>query len=442
MALTDAILAELRQYAPTIATDAPSLERFSQDYYWYSPWLREQLADKRAEAVITVTTEAEISAVLRLAYREQIPVTARGLGTGNYGQAVPLEGGIVLDLREMNQILSWPNGGVLAEPGVRLAVLEQQARDRDLELRMFPSTIAMASLGGFIAGGSCGIGSINHGVLRDRGNVRSLRVITATEVPQVVDLRGVDIDQALHAYGTNGIITAIDLPLTRRTDWQPLTAAFESLEQAHRCAWAIGRSEGIHKRMITLLEQPLVSYQKPVLEHLAPHAHALLLFVDPTDLSETITLLEEYQGHVVSKLATNLSEATWNHTTLWVLKADRDYTYLQCGFSPDPEQSWHQMRALKARFGDDWLVHSEWVRFMGVVQCWSLPVLRYRDRDYLEAMFAACAELGVGISNPHTYILEEGGHDAGNPVQLAFKQFADPRGILNPGKMKQFSRLS
>ncbi len=181
-----------------------------------------------------------------------------------------------------------------------------------------------------------------------------------------------------------------------------------------------------------------MGYQKPVIEHLAPQAHALLLLVDPTDLSEATTLIEEYQGQVISTTAPNLSEATWNHTTLWVLKADRDYTYLQCGFSPDPEQSWQQMTALKARFGDDWLIHNEWVRFMGAVQCWSLPVLRYRDHDYLEAMFAACGELGVGISNPHTYILEEGGHDAGNPVQLAFKQFADPRGILNPGKMKRF----
>ncbi len=427
-----------------ILTDEGSCERFSKDYFWYSPWLQEQLADKRADAVVQCRTEQETIDVLRLSYAHRVPIVPRGLGTGNYGQAIPLEGGIILDLRHMNRIVEFVNGGVRVEPGAKLIDIEMAAREQNLELRMYPSTIAMSTIGGFIAGGSCGIGSINHGVLRDRGNVRSLRVVTANEEPQVLELQGKDIDKVLHAYGTNGIITAIDLPLTQRIDWRQLAIGFDSLKEAHDFCWALGRSEGIHKRAIALLEQPLVSFQKPIAALANPDQHAVLTLVDPTDLEEVKLLVAEMGGTISIDVplyepgAPIVSDATWNHTTLWAKKINDDYTYLQCAFAPDPRDSWQQLSHMKEKFGDEWLMHVEMVRFMGAVNYWALPVLHYRDREGLQAAIDECKNIGIGISNPHTYILEEGGHDAGNPVQLAFKHESDPLGILNPGKMKLF----
>ena len=446
MALSPEFLEALQATVATdaILTDEGSCERFSKDYYWYSPWLQEQLQEKRADAVVRCASEAEVIDVLRLAYAYRVPVVPRGLGTGNYGQAIPLHGGLILDLRPMSAILEFTNGGVRVEAGTKLLDIEMAARDRGLELRMYPSTIAMSTVGGFIAGGSCGIGSINHGVLRDRGNVRCLRVVTANEEPQVLELQGKDIDKVLHAYGTNGIITQIDLPLTHCTNWQQLAIGFERLKEAHDFCWALGRSEGIHKRSIALLEQPLVGYQKPISDLVDVGVHAVLTLIDPTDLGEVKMLAAEMQGSISGEVplyaqgAPTLSEATWNHTTLWAKKIDPNYTYLQCAFAPSPQESWQQLSHLKEKFGDDWLMHVEMVRFMGAVNYWALPVLQYRDRDGLQATIDECKTIGVGISNPHTYILEEGGHDAGNPVQLAFKHEADPLGILNPGKMKLF----
>ncbi|MEO0853301.1 MAG: FAD-binding oxidoreductase [Cyanobacteria bacterium J06648_11] len=432
--------------AEAILTDASSLERLSKDYYWYSPWLKEQLDDKRADVVVQCSQETQVVEAIRLAYQHGVPVVPRGLGSGNYGQAVPLYGGMVLDLKPMNRILEFSNGGVLAEAGAKLNDIEKQARDRQLELRMYPSTIAMSTLGGFIAGGSCGVGSINHGVLRDRGNVRMLRVVTANKEPKILEMRGPDIDKVLHAYGTNGIITAIDLPLTRRTDWQQLAIAFPDLRAAHDFAWAIAISEGIHKRMLAILEQPLMVYQKAISDMVDPAKHYVLTHIDPTDLDEVNLLVAEFGGTVTGESPLHvrgssiLSDATWNHTTLWAKKHDDRFTYLQCAFAGDREKSWEQLAHLKTKFGDDWLMHVEMVRFMGAVNYWALPVITYRDRAQLQAIMDECYAIGVGISNPHTYILEEGGHDAGNPVQLAFKYEADPTGILNPGKMKLFEQ--
>ncbi|WP_017326421.1 FAD-binding oxidoreductase [Synechococcus sp. PCC 7336] len=446
MAIPPAFLKDLRSVvsAEAILTDAGVCERLSKDYFWYSPWLIEELSDKQADAVVQCSSEAEAIDVLRLAHRHRVPVVARGLGTGNYGQAIPLQGGIVLDLKPMDRILGFENGGVRVEAGVKLLDIEQAGRECGLELRMYPSTIAMSTIGGFIAGGSCGIGSINHGVLRDRGNVRSLRVVTANEEPQVLELKGKEIDKVLHAYGTNSIITEIDLPLTHRTDWIQMAVAFESLQAAHNFCWALGRSEGIHKREIALLEQPLIAYQKVLANVADPDKHTVLLLVDPTDANETRLLVQDFDGGVTAEIplyepgAPTLSDATWNHTTLWAKKYNENFTYLQCAFAADPQKSWEQSSQLKEKFGEDWSIHVEMVRFMGAVNYWSLPVLRYRDREQLQGMMDECFAIGVGISNPHTFILEEGGHDAGNPVQLAFKYEADPLGILNPGKMKLF----
>ena len=77
----------------------------------------------------------------------------RGTGTGNYGQAMPLSGGVVLSLAEMNEIKSIKPGRVVCGPGVVLAELDHATRAHSgQELRMHPSTYHTATVGGFIAG--------------------------------------------------------------------------------------------------------------------------------------------------------------------------------------------------------------------------------------------------------------------------------------------------
>jgi len=74
---------------------------------------------------------------------------------------------------------------------------------------MFSSTWATATIGGFIAGGSGGVGSCTWGSLRDLGNIIRLRVVTMEEEPRILEFRGEELARVSHAYGTNGIITEI-----------------------------------------------------------------------------------------------------------------------------------------------------------------------------------------------------------------------------------------
>ena len=79
-------------------TDSARVARLSQDFAWFSPVLKRQLSDKTAEIAVRPRTEAEIAAVVGACARAAIPITVRGSGTGNYGQAIPLHGGVILDM--------------------------------------------------------------------------------------------------------------------------------------------------------------------------------------------------------------------------------------------------------------------------------------------------------------------------------------------------------
>ena len=81
-----------------VLKDALRVKQKSRDYFWYSPVLKRLYDDVLADAIVMPRTEADIIAVMRECYRHDVPLTVRGTGTGNYGQAMPIRGGIVLDV--------------------------------------------------------------------------------------------------------------------------------------------------------------------------------------------------------------------------------------------------------------------------------------------------------------------------------------------------------
>jgi len=142
-----------------VITNAAIVARLSRDFYWYSPVLKELLEGKVADVVVQPVSVAEICGVLRYCYAHDVAVTVRGAGTGNYGQAIPLAGGVVLDLALLDKVLEITKDGVaVCEPGARLGVIEGEARKSGWELRCYPSTVAKASVGGFLGGGAGGGG--------------------------------------------------------------------------------------------------------------------------------------------------------------------------------------------------------------------------------------------------------------------------------------------
>jgi FAD/FMN-containing dehydrogenase len=98
----DAFMAAIAGIEAT--TELTDLKRRSRDFFWYSPILNEELKDKLADIVVAPKDEAEVIRVAAACARYRIPLTVRGGATGNCGQCVPLEGGVVLDMAAMNRI--------------------------------------------------------------------------------------------------------------------------------------------------------------------------------------------------------------------------------------------------------------------------------------------------------------------------------------------------
>jgi FAD/FMN-containing dehydrogenase len=446
---------------PALA-DPARIKNKSRDYYWYSPILRAQLDAVRADLVVLPRDENETIAVLAACCRHDIPVTPRGAGTGNYGQAMPLAGGVVLDLSALDRILFIRRGVLRAQTGARLIDLDEQAqRDSGQEQRMHPSTLRHATLGGFICGGSGGVGSVTWGGLRDRGNVLGVRVLTMEAAPRALELRGDDVQKAIHAYGTTGIVTEVEIALTGAEEWIEAIVAFDSFEGAAQFAFALACQDALLKKLVTVLAAPIAGeFIRPVAEHAGSGRHVVLAMIAGQAFEPFEALVHGPDGVLVYRgapaavhrgdaagaterpqpplpvrtgLPLPIYEYAWNHTTLHALKVSRDITYLQTLHpAPDPVAT---AIAMHRRFGGEVLQHLEFVRFDGNVACFGLPLVRFTTAARLTEIESIFEDGGCPTFSPHAVTLEEGGMKRVDPVQLAFKREVDKGGLLNPGKM-------
>jgi FAD/FMN-containing dehydrogenase len=441
-------IATLKQRLEGIRTeDNPALvKQKSRDFYWYSPTLKRQLDAVTADIVVSPTSEPEVIRTLSAAFELGIPVTPRGTGTGNYGQAMPLSGGIVLDLSGFNAVRHIAPGRVVAEPGAVMAAIDRQTRPHSAqEIRLHPSTYNTASIGGFIAGGSGGVGSIRWGGLRDAGNIIRLKVVTMEKTPRLLELAGDDLHKVSHAYGTNGIITEVEMPLAPAYDWVDLIVGFDTLAGAAAYANAIGESDGLLLKQLAVVAAPIphdtfLRHQK----YLPRDKHVALMTVAPHALDALLAVTRRFRGADIlfrqDKLAAEdlkglppVFELSWNHTTLRALRVDPAITYLQTLY-PFPNQL-DLVERIHARLGDEVTAHLEFVRFDGKITCFGLPLVRFTTEERLDEIVSIHEDMGAPVFNPHRYTLEEGGMKQTDSVQLAFKREADPQGLLNPGKM-------
>ncbi|RTL95703.1 FAD-binding oxidoreductase [Ancylobacter aquaticus] len=425
--------------------DNPALLRQkSRDFYWYSPTLKRQLDRVVGDLLAAPASADEVLRILAACFALGIPVTPRGAGTGNYGQAMPLAGGLVLDLSRLDKVLDIAPGRVRAQAGALMADIDAACAPSGQELRLHPSTYRTASIGGFIAGGSGGVGSISWGGLRDLGNILSLRIATMEASPRILTLSGEAVQKIAHAYGTNGIILDVEMPLAAAYDWTEAMIGFTDFAEAAAYAQALGEQDAILKKLVSVIAAPVP--QTALLRHrrfLPEGMHVVLVMLAPMGRAAFESFTARRGGTMLfrSDLLAEadrqglppLYELAWNHTTLRALRVDPAITYLQTLYPhPDPLA---RVARIHSRLGDEVPAHLEFVRFDGRITCFGLPLVHYTSEERLDAIIALHEEHGIPVFNPHRYTLEEGGMKQTDPAQLAFKREADPKGLLNPGKM-------
>ncbi len=440
-----ALAAELAAADPglrLVGADQPGhLDRLSRDFFDYSPVLVPQLQGQRAQLVALATTVEQVRLVAGACSRHAIPLTVRGAGTGNYGQCVPLCGGLVLDLSGLNRLRSLdPATGVLeVEAGMLMGELERQLAAAGRALRLVPSTVRSATIGGFIAGGSGGIGSLRWGFLRDPGNLLGLEVVTVEPEPRLLRLDAAASEPLNHAYGTNGILTALRLPSCAAEAWVELVVGFATWDGALGAAQDL-LSAAFELNSLTLLEgEVALALPWPAASAAPAGEQRLLLQAAPGALEALLPWLERRGGQLLLRQAQGcgkgipLRELCWNHTTLHWRAARPGWTYLQL-LLPQPEGPC--LGALRRRWGDAILWHLEAVRHQGAPRLACLPLVRWQGEEPLARLIADCRELGAFLFNPHVLTVEDGGLGVVDADQVAAKHAYDPAGLLNPGKLR------
>tara|TARA_Y100001968_G_scaffold330301_1_gene381799 strand:- start:11885 stop:13231 length:1347 start_codon:yes stop_codon:yes gene_type:complete len=414
-------------------------EKFSRDFFDYSPVLKTELDSCRADVVVRPFSIESVVEVVSVCKKHNTFLTLRGSGTGNYGQCVPLRGGVVMLMGEFKNIrdIDPLTGVVTVEPGCLIRDVNKQLVKNGRQLRLLPSTWRSASIGGFIAGGSGGIGSVRWGFLRDPGNLLGLEIVTLEDVPRKLELDANEAEALNHAYGTNGIITALKLATAPSISWQEITIDFQNFSDSVRCFQRISTS-AIDLFLCSLMERPIVN-NLPNWNNQAKGCHRLLILASPDGVC-TIERLATLFGGIFTHFGSEnesagsgLRELTWNHTTLHMRAVNSSWTYLQM-LLPQPEID--VLNSLKSQFGDDLLWHLEAVRQNGTQRIAALPLVKWRGRALLEKIINACKENGAIIFNPHVITVEDGGLGVIDVDQVLAKKRYDPEGILNPGKLK------
>jgi FAD/FMN-containing dehydrogenase len=436
-----ALIAELGDIPFT--TESKVVRRKSRDFFWYSPILNEQLDGKSADLIVTPRNEADVVRTASLCARHRVPLTVRAGGTGNYGQAVPLKGGVLLDITALDKIEWAKPGQVRVGAGAKMNAMDAELAPTGWEIRMHPSTKRTATIGGFVAGGSGGVGSVNYGGLREPGNILAARIVTMEEEPRIIELRGDAAQKVNRAYGTTGIITALEMPLSPAWNWIDVLVVFDDFLEAVAVGYEAALADGIVKKLLTPITAPIPEYFGALKPYCASGKSMLIAMIAEPSLEAFKNLLGG-RGVITLETPTDdgptvvpLYEYTWNHTTLQVLKSDRTVTYLQCLYPHDAlTEKVAQMRTM---FPGEVLQHLEFIRFNGRVTCSALPVVRYTTAVRLNEIIRLHEENGVYIANPHVYTVEDGSRYKRVDVdQLGFKHEVDPYGLLNPGKMRSF----
>ncbi|WP_214403825.1 FAD-binding oxidoreductase [Pseudonocardia lacus] len=411
----------------SVSTDRAQLVKVSSDWSRMSPVLQEKVPAGRyvADAVVRPTRPEQVAQVLAVAYRHDVPVTPRGAGTGNYGQATPFDGGILLDLRGLDSFRLTDDGTLVAGAGARMTTIDKAIRARGRDLWMYPSTKS-STLGGFIGGGSAGTGTIEHRTTSD-GLVVSATVAPMDGSGETFTVSGDDLTPYIHTYGVTGILVEVEVRTDPARDWTAVYTAFDTYDElvaVHRGLTGLS----VLPRLASADEPALVPTLTASVE-LDPARFSLRVIAESSTVDELRALVSGGGGDVVAALddyveTDRLSGMSYNHPVWFLQRAhpERNLFHMECSGEP----LWDRPDDVREVYDGPVHIHLELFRHGPG----AMVVAEYRGEQALLDGIPRFDALGVGVHSPHQWYVDRN-------VELAIEtaRRTDPKGLLNTGKL-------
>jgi FAD binding domain len=418
------LVAELRRdLGPdAVTTDSDARARASEDGARMSPILAAQLPLGLADAVAFPGDAEQIAAVVLAAVRLGVPVTPRGKGTGNYGQAIPMRGGLVIDTSRARAVVEITDDHITAEAGATLIRLEQAARETGRQIWMYPST-AHSTIGGFLAGGWAGTGTIAHGAIHE-GFVTSLDIVHA-DGTGLRHVSGPDADPYLHAYGTTGLIARASVRVEPAQQWCAVLATFPTHRSALTPMRELGRATP-SPRLVSA-DPAEIAATLPPDDAIDPALASLRAIVDLPAVDAARVLIESAGGRVNTvrhspQASVRLSTISYNHPIVWLQKS-RPQPYFHLEVNGDALVD--RLDEVQAIYPGG-LLHAEAGHRMPT----GMLAAPFHSAEAVHHGVPALNALGVGVHMPHQWYVD---FELARAVEHAARN--DPAGLLNPGKL-------
>ena len=189
--------------------------------------------------VVLPDTIEQVQAIMRLCHKLNIPVVARGAGTGLSGGALPLGDGVLLSLARFKRILNIDplNAMATVQPGVRNLAISEAAAVHGMYYAPDPSSQIACTIGGNVAENSGGVHCLKYGLTVH--NVLMLKVVTIegellTIGAETLDAPGYDVLALMSgSEGMLGIIVEVTVKLLAKPERaQVVLAAFDDVAKA------------------------------------------------------------------------------------------------------------------------------------------------------------------------------------------------------------------
>ncbi len=366
-----------------VETDPAAIGARLRDNSWLSPVLSghiDAMAGASAggslgvEAIVGPADLDQLKACVAAAYRHDTPITMLGAGTSNFGQSIPMRGGIVIELSRLCDIgnPAAADGRITVGAGALLGRVDDEVRAHGAELPVVTTTYAASHAAGWVAGGHAGLGSSSWGTIWD-GNIVGATVMTCEAHPRLLSLDEDSVEPVLHAYGTTGIITDVTFRLVPARSWVEMVVAFPRFDGAAR--FVVDLSEQTEGIRVAAAQEPLLTPAFTALAGDAAASEALVMTIVAAEEVDAVSALAAARGGRVipwnglgASRRPTLAYMVYGHRMLWVKKLFASAAFLHC-YLPEARPV-DQLLAIKARFGDLCLVELKYIRSRWLRERW------------------------------------------------------------------------
>jgi len=381
--------------------------------YLVAPYVVSPILSKLSEGilgVVNVFDEDDLRITLELAYKHNVPLVLRGRGTSTIGQVIPLKPSIIVDINNFSITPTIDKDYVTVYPGNKVIDVLKYLRKRGKTLKVYPSSLYISTIGGYIAGGDVGIGSFQFGYHFHAG-IRYLKVLSSDG--KTIEVSGINTLGFAQAAGTNGAISEAEISIMDEDDWKDQLVSSDELIEILETIKAFPREK---VRRVTIEDSRALS--------LVGRLEGLKKW--NLIVSSTLKVGSEINAKFLDELAFAAVYVTFSKISNF---KNFFYEVRLLGL----EEFYDVVSEIKKSLGDEVIIHGDVMTLRGKIIIYTVFMSEKSNFRLIEDVMR---RKGIPFEIHSIYINDRVDEPERLELMKKYKRLLDPKDILNPGKLK------